>query len=488
MMTENGLTKNSIDLSTINRTPIVISLIVGAFVSILNETLLNNALPNLMKEFSVSATTIQWLSTGFMLVVGISIPVTAVLQQWFTTRQLFLSSMLIFLIGTLIAAFSPTFGFLLTGRVIQALGTGLNMPIMTTTILIIYPPKKRGGAMGLVGLVITFAPAIGPTLSGIIIDSLNWRWLFYLIAPLALISVLIGAKYLRNVTQLKRSTIDIISIVLSTLGFGGIVYGFSMAGDISWSGRSVYWPLIIGIIGLVLFIFRQLKINNPILDLRTFKYPMFSITIVLIFMVNMSLFSVMTLLPMFLQGVLLASAFVSGLIMLPGSVLNGIMGLISGKLFDKYGPYLLIIPGMILIVIAMWFLIGINASTSIGELIFIHCILLTGLSLVMMPAQTHGLNQLPVNLYPHGSAIFSTLQQVSGAIGTALFISIMSSGQKNYLAHSVHPKSQLEISAALTQGLHEAFLLGLIVTVIVFILSFFIKHSKQNPESNQENG
>ncbi|MFD3262237.1 DHA2 family efflux MFS transporter permease subunit [Paenibacillus lentus] len=468
-----------IEISNVKRAPIIISLLIGAFVGILNETLLGNALPELMRAFSVTPSTIQWLSTAYMLVVGVLVPITAVIQQWFTTKQLFLTAMITFLAGTLLAAVAPSFGFLLAGRIVQALGTGLLLPITMNTILLIFPPEKRGGAMGLIGLVMMFAPALGPTLSGVIIDSLNWRWLFYAVIPFAAISIIVGAKYLTNVMEIRKPKIDIFSIILSTLGFGGIVYGFSKSGDLGWSDPEVYWTLIVGAVSLVWFIIRQLKIKNPILDLRTFKYPVFSLMVVLVVIIMMTMFSTMVLLPMFLQGVLLVTAFKSGLIMLPGSILNGLMAPVSGKLFDKFGPRVVVIPGVLLIAVAMWLFSGIDASVTTGQIIAIHCLLMVAIALVMMPTQTHGLNQLSKDLYPHGTAIFTTLQQVAGSLGTALFISRMSAGQSDYLANSTNPNDQAEIGAAALAGFEAAFTFGLIFAVIAIVVSLFIKRSKQ---------
>ncbi|SFB27955.1 MFS transporter, DHA2 family, lincomycin resistance protein [Cohnella sp. OV330] len=482
----NGATPSSggaaIDLSKIRRGPIVFSLIIGAFVAILNETLLGNALPDLMKEFNVGATTIQWLSTAYMLVIGVLVPITALLQQWFTTRQMFLSAMTLFLIGTAISAFAPEFGVLLTGRVVQAMGTGLMLPVLMNTILVIFPVEKRGAAMGLIGLVIMFAPAIGPTLSGLIIDALDWRWLFYLVLPLAAFSIIFAAAFLRNVTDLTKPKVDIVSILMSTIGFGGIVYGFSKAGESGWGDNEVVWSLAVGGVSLLLFIWRQLVVKEPILDLRAFKYPMFSLVTVLLFVVMMTMFSTMTILPMFLQSALLLTAFKSGLLMLPGSIINGIMAPVSGKLFDKFGPRVLVIPGLALTALSVWMFTGIDTDVSKGYVIFIHIVLLIGISMVMMPAQTTGLNQLPRHLYPHGTAILNTLQQVSGAIGTALFISIMSTGSKNYLAGSEDPTAPAEQVAGLMSGLHDAFWIGFIVALVALAVGLFIRRTKAPEE------
>ncbi|MFD2327881.1 MDR family MFS transporter [Cohnella sp. GCM10020058] len=482
----NGASPSSggatIDLSKIRRGPIVFSLIIGAFVAILNETLLGNALPDLMKEFNVGATTIQWLSTAYMLVIGVLVPITALLQQWFTTRQMFLSAMTLFLIGTAISAFAPEFGVLLTGRVVQAMGTGLMLPVLMNTILVIFPVEKRGAAMGLIGLVIMFAPAIGPTLSGLIIDALDWRWLFYLVLPLAAFSIIFAAVFLKNVTDLTKPKVDIVSILLSTIGFGGIVYGFSKAGESGWGDTEVVWSLAAGGVSLLLFIWRQLVVKEPILNLRAFKYPMFSLVTVLLFVVMMTMFSTMTILPMFLQSALLLTAFKSGLLMLPGSIINGIMAPVSGKLFDKFGPRVLVIPGLALTALSVWMFTGIDVDVSKGYVIFIHIVMLIGISMVMMPAQTTGLNQLPRHLYPHGTAILNTLQQVSGAIGTALFISIMSTGSKNYLAESEDPTAPAEQVSGLMAGLHDAFWIGFIVALVALVVGLFIRRTKAPEE------
>ncbi|MGG0237851.1 MDR family MFS transporter [Bacillus rhizoplanae] len=483
-MTATSSTSSKIDTSNIRHTPILIALILGAMVALLNETLLGNALTVLMKDFDVTASTIQWLSTSYMLVVGVLVPITALLQQWLTTRQMFLTAMVTFLVGTLIAGFAPTFAVLLIGRIVQAIATGLISPLLMNTILIICPPEKRGATMGLIALVMMSAPAIGPTLSGLIVDSLNWRWLFYIVIPIVIISILIGMKYIQNVTELTRPKIDYLSILLSTLGFGGIVYSFSSSGDLGWSDPKVYSTLIIGAISLFIFVVRQLKIDNPILELRAFRFPMFTLSVGLIFIVMMSLFSTMTLLPMFLQTVLLVTAFKSGLIMLPGSMISAIMGPIAGKLFDKLSPKVIIIPGIVLVAVAMWLFKGITPETTLTQIILMHSVLMVGLMFVMT-AQTYGLNQLTPELYPHGTALFNTLQQVAGAIGTAIFISKMSSGTTHYMENSANPMDPAEKLNGLTSGFQGAFTLGLTLVIVALIVSFFLKGQKKKAKTTQ---
>ncbi|MFB5761449.1 DHA2 family efflux MFS transporter permease subunit [Paenibacillus medicaginis] len=475
-----------IDLKHMKRGPIMFALIVGMFVAALNETLMGNALPELMKSFGVSATTAQWLATAYLLVVGVLVPVTAVLQQWFTTRQMFLSAMSLFFVGTVISAVSPEFGVLLIGRIIQAIGTGVLLPLTMNIIMTIFPPEKRGGAMGMLGLVVMFAPAIGPTISGLIVDGLSWRWLFYLVIPFALFAIIVGFAVLKNVSDVTKPRVDFLSIGLSTIGFGGIVFGFSKAGELGWSVPLVIWTITAGGIALALFVWRQLLLKEPVMDLRAFRYPTFALVAVLLFVLLMTFFSSAIMLPMFMQGVLLMTAFQSGLILLPGGIVNGLMAPISGKLFDKFGPRVLVIPGLVVAAASLWLFTRFDETTTTGFLVAVHIALMVGIALVMMPAQTAGLNQLPRHLHPHGTAILNTLQQVSGAIGTALYISIMSSGQKQYLSGASDPQSPVEIAKGLAAGINNAFWIGVILAFVAFLLGLLLRKGKP-PELQDQN-
>ena len=480
MITENEQTSTKqIQLSSNQRTGIMIALVLGAFVAILNETLLGNALNDLMKELSVDAPTIQWLTTAYMLTVGILVPVTALLQKWFTTRQLFISAMSIFTVGTLIAGFSGDFEFLLVGRIVQAVGTGLILPLLMNTILLIYPPEKRGAAMGIMGLVIVVAPAIGPTISGIIVDHLSWQWLFFIMLPFTIVSILVGLKYLINVSELTKPKVDFLSIIYSTIGFGGIVYGFSASGSEGWDAPEVYGTIILGVIGLTLLVIRSLRIQNPILDFRVFKFPMFSLTVALMIVVMMVMFSSMTLLPLFLQSVLLLTAFTSGLVMLPGSLVNGVIAPISGKLFDKFGAKVLVIPGLIFVAVGLYLFSGLQLDSTKGEVITYHIILMIGIALVMMPVQTFGLNQLSKEYYGSGSAILNTVQQVAGAIGTALFISIMSTSTENYIEENVtNPQDPMQLLDGALHGFETTFTVAMIFAIVAIVIAFFMKSKK----------
>ncbi len=460
-----------------NTKAIMASLLICGFVGMFSETALNIAISNLMDVFDISAATAQWLTTGFLLTLGILMPMTGLLLQWFTTRQLFVTSLASSIVGTLIAALAFNFEMLMLARVLQAAGMGLLIPLMFNTILVVYPPEKRGAAMGFVGLVIMFAPATGPTVAGLMIEYLTWHYIFWLSLPVLVIGLLVGLKYLENVTEVTKPRIDPLSVALSTIGFGGVVFGFSKAGEgeEGWTHPIVIASIVVGLIALALFALRQILMREPMMNLRVFKYPMFVIGLLMVLSCMMIILSSMIILPMYLQNGMGLSAFAAGLMLLPGSALNGFLSPHMGKLFDRYGPKWLVIPGLAIVAASLWFFSGITVASSIAFIVALHIGLMVGISMVWMPAQTNGLNQLPPELYPHGTAVMNTLQQVAGAIGTAVAISILTSGMERYLGASSAPTAPLEQANAMTFGSQHVFLFAMIVTLIGLATAFFIR-------------
>ena len=456
--------------------PIMIPFIISGFIGMFSETALNIALSDLMNIFNITLATVQWLTTAYLLTFGILVPVSGFLLKWFTTRKLFITSLSFSIIGVFVAALAPSFALLLTARIFQAIGSALLIPLMFNTVLVIFPPEKRGTAMGLVGFVIMSAPAIGPTLAGLITENLNWHWIFWFSLPFLIISLLCGVRYMQNVSTITKPKIDLLSILLSTIGFGGIVFGFSSAGEVSgWSSPSVIIALILGAIALICFTFRQLSLKQPILNLRAFKYPMFALGVLLVSICMMIILSTVIILPIYLQGGIGVSMLFTGLVMLPGGLINGIMSQVTGRLFDRTGPKVLVIPGFLIITIVVWLLSGITEVSAIALVIALHTFLMIGTAMVMTSAQTNALNQLPRQLYPDGTAIMTTLQQVAGAIGTALAMCFLSAGQKNYLNSVANPADPAILSGALVAGAQNAFLFALVASVIGLLFAFFIK-------------
>ncbi|WP_271396769.1 MDR family MFS transporter [Salinicoccus roseus] len=460
--------------------PIMLSLIIGAFFAILNETLLNIALTTLMDQFDITLPTVQWMATGFMLIMGIVIPVSALLIQWFTTRQLFLGTMIIFTLGTAIAASAPTFGILLTGRLIQAVGTGMLMPIMFNVFLLMYPPHKRGRIMGIVGLVIMFAPAIGPTLSGIIVEYLGWRFLFITVIPFSLFSIVFAYFFLVNVSEVTRPKIDILSILFSTVGFGATIYGFSSVGESEAGFLSpvVLVSLLLGISGIFLFAYRQLHLDEPIMDFRVFKYPMYRHAVIMFVIIIMAMFASEIILPIYMQGPLALSAATAGILLLPGSLLNGALSPFMGQLFDKVGPRPMMIPATLVLSGTMFMMSRLDTGSSVWMIVIGFLLLMISVSAIMMPAQTNGLNQLPKRLYPHGTAVISTLQPMAGAIGVSVFISILNARQANYLSNAETPDDPATIDLAMVAGVELVYFTAFIFSIVAVVMALRVYRAR----------
>ncbi|WP_084552433.1 DHA2 family efflux MFS transporter permease subunit [Bacillus cihuensis] len=446
------------------------ALLVAGFVGLFSETALNIAFTELSKIFSADPTTIQWLATGYFLTLGILIPVTGILMQKFTTRQMFMTAILLALIGAILAAVAPTFSVLLVARIIQAAGLAITLPLTQNVIFTIFPPNKRGGAMGLMGLVMLAGPALGPTVAGLILDTLTWHWIFWVTVPFLLFSLIFGQIYLTNVNEVRKVSIDTLSVILSTIAFGGIVYGFSVSGVHGWTSATVLGTIIIGLIALILFAIRQTKMETPTMNLRAFKTPLFVLGVIMSFITFFNMMSMLVILPMYMQMALLMAAFTTGLILLPGSLLNCILAPSIGKLFDKYGPKAVITPGTILVAIGYVLYSQFSTETDTWMIVVTHIVMMLGIGAVLASVQTNTLNSLPKRYYPDGIAITQTIQQVAGAIGIAVLVSVFSAKQGSYLATTAN-----DLPQAAAVGSSLVFTIGLILAVINVVLSFFLK-------------
>ncbi|PLR79844.1 MFS transporter [Bacillus canaveralius] len=469
-------------------------LMVGAFIAFLNNTLLNIALPSIMTELDVDAPTVQWLTTGFMLVNGIMIPTTAFLIQKYSVRRLFITAMGLFTAGTIIASLAHVFPVLLIARMVQASGTAIMMPLLMNVMLTSFPLEKRGTAMGIFGLVLMFAPAIGPTLSGWIIEHYDWRMLFHFVTPFAALILLSGIFLLKDKKDKVELRLDFVSLLLSSAGFGGLLYGFSSAGSKGWDSPQVYGTLTIGAVSLLVFILRQLKQDRPMLNFRIFKFPMFALSSAISMVVTMAMFSGMLLTPIYVQTIRGISPLDAGLMMLPGAIVMALMSPITGRLFDKFGGRMLAIIGLSITVVTSYYFSRLTLETTYTQLIILYTVRMFGMSMVNMPVTTNGLNQLPARFYPHGTAMNNTLQQVSGAIGTALLVTVMSIRSETHaeeLADSAiknltgqptpaalaEMKQQIAMQAML-EGINDAFFVTVLIAGIALVLAFFIKRAK----------
>jgi DHA2 family lincomycin resistance protein-like MFS transporter len=457
-------------------------LLVSAFVVILNETVMGVALPKLMHELDITAAAGQWLTAAFLLTMSVVIPITGMLIQRVRTRTLFIVAMSLFSAGTLLAAVAPGFEILLVGRVVQACGTAIMMPLLMTTVTTTVPKHQRGMIMGRVSVVISVAPALGPTLSGVVLQFLNWRWLFLIVLPIAIIALVLGALRMPNVGEVRKARLDPLSVLLTLLGFGGLVYGLSAIGEQAsgQAGVPPWIPIVIGVAGLAAFVWRQLSLqreDRALLDLRTFRTRQFAFGALLFGIFAMALFGSLILLPIYVQDVLGYDTLVSGLVLLPGGLAMALLGQYVGRRVDRRGARPVLIPGIIITTVSLWAMTLFTDTTPLWQVIATHVVMSIGLANTFTPLFEVSLGSLPSSLASHGSATVATVQQVAGAAGTALFVTVMTLG-----AVSAAGSPEAVDSHALAEGTRLAFLTGGVISTLAVIVALFIR----DPEGRTE--
>lgn len=458
-------------------------LLAAAFVAILNETTMGVAIPHLIGDLGITAVAAQWLTTAFMLTMAVVIPITGFLLRRFTTRAMFIAAMSLFSAGTLIAFLAPGFEVLLAARVVQASGTAIMMPLLMTTLMTIVPPHARGRVMGRVSIVMALAPAIGPTMSGLLLDTVGWRWIFGIVLPIALVALGVGARWIHNLGETTRAPIDVLSVILSAFGFGGLVFGLSQIGGgghggtdaaaaAATSNASLIISLSVGVVALLLFGWRQVRLqknDDALLDLRVFRSLNFSLSVAQLAVMSMAFFGAITLLPLYMQRVLGVSALETGLVVLPGSLAMGFAGPFIGRIYDRWGTRVLLIPGSIITVGMLWFYATLTATTPVWVIAVAQTILSIGLAMSFTPLFTASLGSLAPRFYSYGSAVVGTVQQVAGAAGVALLITIMSN------VTATAEASGVDAVTAGAQGAQMAFLVAAIIALPLLVGGFLIK-------------
>lgn len=439
-------------------------LTLGAFVAVLNQTLLTPAFPAIMAEYGVDTATVQWLTTGFTLVNAIMIPITAYLTDRFPVRTLFAVAMGIFTLGTFFDAIAPTFGALLTGRLIQAAGAGIMMPMILNVFMLTFPIEKRGQAMGFYGLIIAVAPSIGPTLAGVVIDHASWHDLFFGMTILCLIVLVLGVIFAGKTPANNAGvTLDKLSVVQSSVGFGSLLYGFSSMTNAS-PLICVIW-MIVGVIFVVAFFRRQNRLEHPMLQVDILKTRRFALSNIIGMVVQASLLSFGIILPIYMQSMRGYSATVSGLVLLPATLVMGAMGPIAGRLFDRHGARKLALVGTVILAITTLMFATLSDSTSAVTVATIYAVRLFGLSLVNMPISTWGMNALDNKVINHGNALMNTFRQVAGSFGGALLVVVMDAGASMSSSYLDPLHSQIF-------GVDLAFGLSGLLCVVACVLTF----------------
>lgn len=506
--------KNFIFGEGVSRGKILAALLFGMFIAILNQTLLNVALPKINTEFNISASTGQWLMTGFMLVNGILIPITAYLFNKYSYRKLFLVALVLFTIGSLICAISMNFPIMMVGRVLQAIGAGVLMPLGSIVIITIYPPEKRGAAMGTMGIAMILAPAIGPTLSGYIVQNYHWNVMFYGMFIIGIIAILVGFVWFKLYQYTTNPKADIPGIIFSTIGFGALLYGFSEVGNKGWGSVEIETMFAIGIIFIILFVIRELRMKSPMLNLEVLKFPTFTLTTIINMVVMLSLYGGMILLPIYLQNLRGFSALDSGLLLLPGSLIMGLLGPFAGKLLDTIGLKPLAIFGIAVMTYATWELTKLNMDTPYMTIMGIYVLRSFGMAFIMMPMVTAAINALPGRLASHGNAFLNTMRQLAGSIGTAILVTVMTTQTTQHLSafgeeldktNPVVQDHMRELASqyggqegamkvllqfvnklATVEGINDAFIVATIFSIIALILCLFLQSNKKAKATAQK--
>ena len=437
-------------------------LLTGCLLVILNYTLLAPALPVIMREMDVSATTVQWVTSVYAMVEAIVIPLNAFLLGRFTVRKLFAGSFVLFAIASLLVAVAPTFWVLIAGRVLQAMATGVAMPMVWTLCLLMAPRESRGQVMGLIGLVISFAPAIGPPASGALIDLLGWRPLFLIVAGLSVVVVAVTVALLKNREGFERTSFDAASIVLSSLGMFGLLYGLSTitSSDTPWISALL---MAVGVALLAVFVRRQGTLAVPMLRVETLRTRQFRNAIIVCCLLEAALIAIDVLLPLFLQNSLGQTPTVTGLVMAPAALAGAVTGVVAGRIFDRHGVRVIVLVGAALLegsAIALCFCGADAWVVTVAGIYFVETI---GWQCVSTPSNTWGINSLPNEIIQHGNAVMSTLMQVGASFGTASIVSLTAFGP--LVATSA------DAAAVTLAGYHVAFagtavLLALVALVI----------------------
>jgi len=444
-------------------------MVVTAFVMILNETIVSIALPDLATTMGVTASTVQWLVSGFLITMAVVIPTTGFLLERFRARSIYLVSVGLFSAGTVLAALAVSFPTLLIGRIVQASGTAVMIPLVMTTVMRLVPANRRGAMMGTISIVIGVAPAIGPTVGGAILAGLGWRWMFWLVLILAVAMLAIALVWLRLPSEIKRVPLDLISVFLSAIGFAGLVYGLSSLGQPA--GPLPPWlTLPIGAVALVVFVWRQGRLersDKPLLDLRTVNHSRYRMALVLSMLVFLALLGAgAVLLPMYLQNVLHYDTLSAGLALLPGGIVMAAISRPIGSLYDRVGAKRLLIPGAVGMAVALFLFSLLGPSAPLVAVIGADVLLMCALGTMMTPLMTDALGALPHDLYSHGSALLTTLQQVAGALGSAVLVAVASLASLN--------TSGLPDAA----GIRVAFLVAGCVGVVAVVVALFYPRGK----------
>ncbi|MFT9008272.1 MAG: MFS transporter [Bifidobacterium sp.] len=452
----------------------VISLAMLTFLGILSETSLNIAYSSLMREYGIEASVVQWLTTGYLLILAIVIPSSTYLVRRFATVRLFQCAVSIFMIGTVLGACAPSFSILLCARLIMAIGTGISLPLMTNVVLEKAQFHQRGMLMGIVSMVISAGPAIGPVYGGIVLQFLTWHYIFIIMVPFLVGALIVGTLALPDISDRTRAAISPSSMMLVAVGLGSLMISFSFA--YSWHGDWRFWlVLLLGIAIMSAFVILQMHVHNPLINVKVFSYQGFSIGIATIMISQACVLGINFMLPLLLQNGLRLSSMTAALLLLPGAAVGSMAAPRVGSSLRSHRATVMMtvgFSGMLISAVVMSLLPG-----SAAAIMVIYVLFMTGACLVATPGQTHSLNQLPPSMNADGSAVLNTLQQLSGALGTTIASTLITAFQSQ--TFNGGSDSAQSYTSAFSKGMPPFIAL----IVIAVLLTLRLRHFEQAPRS-----
>lgn len=462
----------SVKLKDKQRLLIFINLMITGIATSMLATAMTTALPPVVEYFGISMTTGQWMTSGYSLAMGIVMPLTAFLVKKIPTRKLYISGIMCFIIGEFACIFAPGFSVMMVGRVLQALGNGVLTSMGQVIILSIYPPEKKGTMMGWYGLAATAAPIIAPTIAGILVDTVGWKYIFIYTTVIMLISLIMSVFNFSNVLELQDITFDVASFILSIIAFGGITLGIGNIGSYGIVNLLSGLPLTVGILGTILFVLRQLKLDTAFLDIRILKQKDYSLAVISSMLLYLVMMGGSVLMPLYVQSVLGYSAVTSALVTLPGSVATAVINPFAGRIYDKMGIKKLFTAGSICLLISNAGMYFIKLSTPLIVAVLLNVIRNISIGCLMMPLLTWGTSQVAKEKVADASTLLTSLRTVAGSIGSAVFVAIMS-------AVALSSKTTYGASASI-HGVNIAFVSMSISTLIMLGIALFAVKSPKN--------
>ncbi len=407
--------------------------VIGTFMAILDSSIVNIAIPKMMAVFGSNTDQIQWVLTGYMMTMGIVIPLSGYLSDIFGTKKVYVWALAVFTLGSAFCGIAWSNNSMVTARVLQAVGAGVMMPVSMAIIYQVIPLHQRGFALGLWGIAAMAAPTIGPTLSGYIVENLNWRLIFTINLPVGVIGVILASILLREMPKNPARGFDYPGFLTSSVGLGTLLLALSKGHAEGWTSFYIVSLLMVSAASLLSFVFIELTVKNPMLDLRLLQIRNYSVSIIIASLLGIGLFGGIFLLPIFLENIRGLTAMQTGLLMFPGALATGITMPISGRLFDKYGAKPLVTTGLLILVWSTYRLHFLDLDTSpetLRNLFFIRGI---GMGFAMMPATTAGMNSVPQNKVARASALSNVVRQIAGSLGIAALTTIMQQRQSFHL-------------------------------------------------------